>query len=65
MPSSSEIAIAADAVVSMRVGAVGGEAGWETTVNDVLGVAARDSAYVRARFVDFGYEDSPKQTIRL
>ncbi|MDE0147805.1 MAG: hypothetical protein OXM58_05490 [Rhodospirillaceae bacterium] len=53
MPSSSEIAISADAVVSMRFGAVGGQAGWETIFNDVMGVAAHDSAYLRARFAAF------------
>ena len=65
MPSRSETAIAADAVVSMSVGVVDGEVSWETVCIDVLGDAARNSPYVRAQFVAYGYENSPKQPYRL
>ena len=65
MPSRSETAIAADAVVSMSVGVVDGEASREAICIDVLGDAARNSAYVRARFVASGYENSPKRPYKL
>ena len=46
MPSRSEIAIAAAAVVSMLAGVVAAEARGEAVCIDALGDAARNSAYV-------------------
>ena len=46
MPSRSEIAIAAAAVVSMLAGVAAAEARGEAVCIDVSGDAARNSAYV-------------------
>jgi len=46
MPSRSEIAIAANAIVSLSVGVVAAEARGAAVCIDALGDAARNSAYV-------------------